>query len=237
MLAPTSTGSAAPLVLIVDDDRDSCEMYSTCMRSSGLRVGLAHDGLEGFDLAVSAAPDLLVTDIVMPGIDGFELSRRLRETELLRGIPVIAVTARPVTQEDVDRLQTGGIASVLIKPCEPIRLLSEVWRLLNQSKGIREKSMAIRHRAARAKALAAEACGESVAQRERWLTLVSSHRIRDAERIRGDYMDMPGLALTVSDAARLWNLSEDGCENLMMSLVDEGFLVYRNGRFLKPGRD
>jgi CheY-like chemotaxis protein len=79
MLSLTSSTAAAPLVLIVDDDVDSCEMYSTCVKAAGLRVSLAHDGETGLSRALGSEPDLLVTDIVMPGMDGFELTRRLGE--------------------------------------------------------------------------------------------------------------------------------------------------------------
>jgi CheY-like chemotaxis protein len=62
----------------------------------------------GLNCALRSQPDLLVTDIVMPGLDGFELTRRLRASERFQGMPVIAVTARPVTDGDLTRLHDGG---------------------------------------------------------------------------------------------------------------------------------
>ncbi len=129
-LSITSSTAAAPLVFIVDDDVDSCEMYSTCVKAAGLRVAQAHDGASAFEHALRALPDLLVTDLVMPGLDGFELTRRLRETRQMKGLPVIAVTARTIADEEVTRLEFGGPTSLLLKPCEPIRLLVEIWKLL-----------------------------------------------------------------------------------------------------------
>jgi DNA-binding response OmpR family regulator len=230
MISLTSSTAAAPLVLIVDDDVDSCDMYSTCVKAAVL----AHDGESGFARALRARPDLLVTDIVMPGLDGFELTRRLRDTSKMHGLPVIAVTARTMTDEDVMRLQGGGPTSVLLKPCEPIRLLVEIWKLLRDSQALRERSIALVERATEARSRALEVCGRSVVKRERWLTLVTSRRLREAERIREGFAEFPGLILTAADASGLWSIDEASCQELLDSMVIDGFLIRAGDRYRRP---
>jgi CheY-like chemotaxis protein len=237
MLSLTSGTAAAPLVLIADDDVDSCEMYSTCVKQAGLRVDLAHDGLTALDRALANPPDLLVTDIIMPGIDGFELSRRLRATESLHALPVIAVTARPMTSRDAERLVGDGPGSLLMKPCEPIRLLAEIWRLLQHGQTLRETSMTLFERSAAAKHRSQALFGDSVAHRKHWLTLVSSRRLHHMERVRDEFREVLGLSLTPAEAARLWSLDEEICHSMLMELVDEGFLIARNGRFMQAGSE
>jgi DNA-binding response OmpR family regulator len=234
MLSLTSSTAAAPHVLIVDDDIDSCEMYSTCVRGAGLRVSLAYDGDTGLTRALGSRPDLLVTDIVMPGLDGFELTRRLRETATLQRLPVIAVTARTMTDVDVARLQDGGPTSILLKPCEPIRLLVEIWKVLRDSEALRERAVALVERATEAHARAFEACGRTVVRRERWLTLVTSRRLRESERIRDGFAEFPGLMVTPTDASRLWGLDEASCLELLDAMVVDGFLIRCDGRYRRP---
>jgi DNA-binding response OmpR family regulator len=230
-LALTSSTAAAPLVLIVDDDVDSCEMYAMCVKAAGLRVAQAHDGASGLARALESEPDLLVTDIVMPGLDGFELTRRVRDTATMRGLPVIAVTARTITDADLTRLYHGGPTTVLLTPCEPISLLVEIWNLLRDSEALRARATALVERSAAARARAFQTYGKSVVHHERSLTLVASRRTRETERILEGFMKLPGLRITPADAARLWSIDEPSCEELLDSMVEEGFLVYAAGRY------
>jgi two-component system cell cycle response regulator DivK len=237
MLSLTSATAASPLVLIVDDDVDSCEMYSACVRQAGLRVDQAYDGQEALNRALANPPDVLITDIVMPRLDGFELSRRLRTTELLRALPVIAVTARSLSDTDVERLGADGPSSVLMKPCEPIRLLAEIWRVLQPSQTARERLASLHERSLAAQGRSQVLIDQHLERREHWLALVSSRRVALLERARGEFRETLGLSLTPAEAARRWALDEESCRLLLATLVDEGFLVFRNGRFVQTGDD
>ena len=81
-----------PLVLIIEDDLSARKLYATMLEQSGFRVVEAHNGLQAVEKAGDLLPDLIVTDLGLPGIDGFEVSRRLRGDPRTRRIPVVALT-------------------------------------------------------------------------------------------------------------------------------------------------
>ena len=86
-----------PRILVVDDQRTNAEMVSGLLRNLGYEVELAFDGREALDLVRTNGPDLVISDIMMPGLDGYELCRRLRANTTTALLPVILVTgAEPV---------------------------------------------------------------------------------------------------------------------------------------------
>ena len=108
----------APHVLLVEDDRDTREMYSFYLSHSGMHVTEARTGRRALEEAREHTPDIVVTDIAMPEMDGLELSRRLRADETTHDVPIIAVSGQAS-----DRARQAGADVVLHKPCEPDRLL------------------------------------------------------------------------------------------------------------------
>ena len=116
-----------PHVLLVDDDSDIREMYSDYLSCSGLIVTTEATGRTAFETACLQHPDVVVTDIAMPQMDGLELSRRLREELLTRDIPIIAVSGQSPA-----RAHAAGADVVLVKPCEPDRLLHVIEDVLRQ---------------------------------------------------------------------------------------------------------
>ena len=122
--------SAHPLVLIVDDYLDCREMYGTYLTLQGYRVLKASNGLEALRLAVDSHPDVIVMDIGLPGIDGFEVTRRLKDEQATRPIPVIAVTALAPPQPE--RMKGLGFESTIMKPCLPEALATEVQRVIHR---------------------------------------------------------------------------------------------------------
>jgi hypothetical protein len=68
-------------------------------------------------------------------------------------------------------------------------------------------------------------------QGEHWLTLVASRRLREADRIRDGFLELPHLMITSGDAARLWGIDEGSCEELLNVMVADGFLVHSGGRY------
>ncbi len=119
----------APTVLIVEDDPETRRFYQAIFESGGFRIEQAHNGLQAFEKAIDATPDLILTDIAVPGIDGIELCRRLRADERTKAIPVLAITGYE-DRHYPDRVIGAGANHVLLKPCGPDVLVTEARRLL-----------------------------------------------------------------------------------------------------------
>ncbi|HZS00969.1 MAG TPA: response regulator transcription factor [Chloroflexota bacterium] len=115
-------------VLVVDDDRRITSMLSRALRAEGYEVRTANDGSEGLARARERQPDLVVLDILMPGIDGIEVCRRLREES---DIPILILTAKDETEDRVHGLDTGA-DDYLVKPFALDELLARVRALLRR---------------------------------------------------------------------------------------------------------
>jgi CheY-like chemotaxis protein len=117
-----------PLVLLVDDDPATRVAYAGILRQEGVVVAQAADGQTGFQRAIETLPDLIITDISMPIMDGWELMRRLRADERTRHIPIIVCSGgeRPALQLEVEPNAYLG------KPCDLDELRLEVRRLLGR---------------------------------------------------------------------------------------------------------
>jgi twitching motility two-component system response regulator PilH len=113
-----------PHVLLVEDDRDTREMYSYYLSHSGMHVTVARTGRRALERAREHTPDVVVTDIAMPEMDGLELSRRLRSDRSTHDVPIIAVSGQ------AEGARQAGADVVLDKPCEPDRLLHVIEDVL-----------------------------------------------------------------------------------------------------------
>jgi CheY-like chemotaxis protein len=120
-----------PLVLIVEDDLSTRLLYRDHLSHCGFRTVDAHNGHQALEKARELHPDAVVTDLAVPGIDGFEFCRALQQHDDTRTIPIIAVTGRPEYLDEPDRFRQAGIAHVLTKPCDPDLIAHELRRLLN----------------------------------------------------------------------------------------------------------
>jgi two-component system, cell cycle response regulator DivK len=133
--ASRNCGTAASLsvsVLIVDDSADTREMYECALASAGFRVLHADNGADGLSRAAEALPDVIVTDLSIPRIDGFELLARIQTDPGTQRIPVIVLSGR--TDADASqRAIEAGAAAFLLKPCSPESLVDEVRRALSAS--------------------------------------------------------------------------------------------------------
>jgi DNA-binding response OmpR family regulator len=119
------------LVLVADDDVDIRELVTYRLTRAGYDVISASDGQEALELAVSRAPDLCVLDVMMPKLDGLELTRMLRAQEATARTPVILLTAR--SQEiDVERGFDAGADDYLRKPFSPDELGARVRAVLGR---------------------------------------------------------------------------------------------------------
>ena len=120
-----------PLVLAADDDPDILELVSFRLERSGYTVIKAHDGEEALRLALERKPDLAVLDVMMPKLDGFELTRRLRQEEATRGMPIILLTAR-AQDTDVQQGFNAGADDYIRKPFSPQELRMRVQAILGR---------------------------------------------------------------------------------------------------------
>lgn len=115
-----------PLVLVVEDDADAREMYEVVLSGSGYRVALAASGAEALAKASSLRPSLILMDLSLPTIDGWEASRRLKDDASTRDIPIVALSGNPVDEQPAPRM----FESALLKPCLPDDLVAVVRRLV-----------------------------------------------------------------------------------------------------------
>ena len=118
------------LVLVVDDDRDGREMYTATLDAAGFRVEQAIDGFEAVDKAYKLHPELILMDLLMPRLDGWEVIGWLKNNRNTRDIPIVAVTGAQAEQRELAR--DAGVRSVLVKPCPPALLLDEIRRVLGE---------------------------------------------------------------------------------------------------------
>ena len=119
----------APLILVVDDFLDNRQMYAEYLAFSGLRVEEAENGHEALEKAFAMLPDLIVMDLSLPGIDGWEATRRLKADPRTKRIPVIALTGHALAGHSKGAMDAGCDAFIT-KPCLPERLLEEVRKTL-----------------------------------------------------------------------------------------------------------
>src|SRR5436309_3799311 len=118
-----------PAVLIVDDDADARLIYSQYLRSKGCVVFTATDGRIALEKAKTLGPDVVVMDLAMPRVDGFEAIRRLRESSWTRRLPIVAISALPLSQADALR---AGCDAFLAKPVDPEVLWLQVQSMLRR---------------------------------------------------------------------------------------------------------
>jgi CheY-like chemotaxis protein len=124
---PATTRS--PLILVVDDFADNREMYSQFLEFSGFRVAEAQNGHEALEKAFELTPDLIVMDLSLPGLDGWEATRRLKADDRTRGIPIIALTGHALAGHSKGAMDAGCDAFIT-KPCLPERLMEEIKSML-----------------------------------------------------------------------------------------------------------
>jgi CheY-like chemotaxis protein len=120
---------SAPLVLVVDDFKDNREMFAEYLALSGFRVAEAENGREALDQAFALVPDVVLMDLSLPELDGWEATRRLKRDPRTRHIPVVALTGH-VLADHSREAREAGCDVFLTKPCLPEVLVEEVRRVL-----------------------------------------------------------------------------------------------------------
>jgi two-component system cell cycle response regulator DivK len=124
-----SEPSAKALILIVEDFDDAREMYRDYLEFSGFRVETARDGREAIEKARTLQPDLVLMDLSLPGIDGWEATRLLKAAPETSHILIVALSAHALATEG-ERARASGCDGFIAKPCLPPDLVHEISRYL-----------------------------------------------------------------------------------------------------------
>ena len=123
-----------PLVLLVEDDRAGRMLYADWLSDAGFRVEQAHNGLQALERAFDLLPDAIVTDLNIPGIDGYELTKRLKSDSRTNAIPILAITGYAPSTQDPGRADRAGCDAVLPKPCEAQDVTSTLKTLIDDAR-------------------------------------------------------------------------------------------------------
>ena len=128
-------GIEKPLILLVEDNADVVAYTASCLPDYRLAVG--KDGREGFEIASEIIPDLIITDVMMPFVDGFELCRQLRNDERTSHIPIIMLTAKADIESKMEGLEKGADAYIE-KPFNREELLIRIKKLLELRQNLQQ---------------------------------------------------------------------------------------------------
>jgi two-component system, cell cycle response regulator DivK len=125
--------SKRPVVLLVDDYPDAREMYAEYLDFSGFEIVQAGNGVEAIERALDSHPDVILMDLSLPVMDGWEATRRLKADERTRHIPVLAVTGHALTGVS-NEAKNAGCDGFITKPCLPEDLVAEIRKVLSGSR-------------------------------------------------------------------------------------------------------
>jgi CheY-like chemotaxis protein len=119
-----------PLVLVVEDYQDAREMYAAYLQFSGFDVAEAGNGIEAIEKTIELLPDIVLMDLALPRMDGWEATRRLKNDERTRHILIVALTGHALAGH-AEGARDAGCDAFVTKPCLPDALVAEINRLLD----------------------------------------------------------------------------------------------------------
>jgi len=137
--AAAESGPLKATVLVVDDSPEIARMVEVILRSAGYGVQVARDGQEAFEMVQKRRPDLILLDVMMPKLDGFQLTRLLRQDPRMSGVSIIILTAKGLS---ADRLQglTAGADDYILKPFDAGELIARVRGVLRRTEELKDLS-------------------------------------------------------------------------------------------------
>ncbi len=132
------TNSTKPTSILIIDDNDDVIIYLIALLQNSHNIFYAHNGEMGINMAHKHKPDLIISDIMMPFKDGFDLCSEIRSSEILSHIPIIILTARASSNDQVKGLKHGADAYI-VKPFDPNELIAQIERLINNRQLLKNK--------------------------------------------------------------------------------------------------
>jgi two-component system response regulator VicR len=117
-------------ILYIEDDPEMIELVSMILTRQGYQVSGANGGRKGLELAQGDRPDLILLDLMMPDMDGWDVYQQLKSSELTHNIPVIVITAKSQTIDQVLWIQIAKVDAYIIKPFRPDELIESVKNVL-----------------------------------------------------------------------------------------------------------
>ena len=117
-------------ILYIEDDPEMIDLISLILTRQGYQVTGANGGRKGLELAQSSAPDLVLLDLMMPDMDGWDVYHQLKSSESTRNIPVIIITAKSQTIDQVLGIQIAKVDDYIIKPFRPSELIESIKKIL-----------------------------------------------------------------------------------------------------------
>ena len=128
----TGRGTMKKTILVVEDQEDNRQILRDLLGSAGFRMIEAHDGEQALTLARSQRPDLILMDIQLPLVDGYEATRSIKRDPELKSIPIIAVTSYALSGDE-DRARQAGCDAYVAKPYSTRLLLAKIGQFLERS--------------------------------------------------------------------------------------------------------
>jgi twitching motility two-component system response regulator PilH len=122
-------GNESGTILVVDDSPTEVHIFKKILEKQGYQILVAKDGQEGVDMASEVKPDLIIMDVVMPVLNGFQATRQLKNNDRTADIPVIMVTTKD-QKTDINWGMRQGANEYLVKPVAPAELLQKIKALL-----------------------------------------------------------------------------------------------------------
>jgi CheY-like chemotaxis protein len=119
--------------LVIEDNHDNLRLISYALKRGGYEVIAAETGEEGVDLACNERPAFVIVDINLPGIDGFEVTRRIRRDDKCRHVPIIAITSHAMFG-DRDKIIAAGCNSYFEKPIDPLTIMDKIQEIIDRVK-------------------------------------------------------------------------------------------------------
>ena len=128
-----------PMILLIDDEDEILDLYSAKFQGADYEVLVARDGYEGIDEAKDNQPDIILLDIMMPGLTGMETLAKLKEDPVTTNIPVVFLTAAASTDSEMNAAKKAGVAAFLTKDIEPDELIEQIEQILRAPVVVVEK--------------------------------------------------------------------------------------------------
>ncbi len=117
--------------LVIEDNADNMELMTLILEQNGYQVIKAETGQQGFDVALEARPDFILLDIQLPDMDGLEVLRKIRSSEIDGDIPVIAVTSYAMVG-DREKMMAAGCNGYIEKPIDPEKIIGQIREIIGE---------------------------------------------------------------------------------------------------------